>query len=163
MNTIIGISIPIFTKLHVIISLVAIFTGFFFVKRMLENKTLNFWNTIFLITTVLTTATGFMFPLSGLTPAVITGIISTVILLIALFSLYVKHLQGPWRKTYIITALMAFYLNSFVAVVQSFQKIPALHELAPTQTEPPFAIAQFLVLVLFMVAGIFSVKRFKAI
>ena len=115
---------------------------------------------MFLATTLLTTLTGFLFPISGFTPALGVGILSTVILVIALAALYVFHLAGAWRPIYVITAVLALYLNSFVGVVQAFQKVAVLQPLAPTQSEPPFLIAQGLLLGLFVVLGAIATVRF---
>jgi hypothetical protein len=102
-----------------------------------------------------------MFPINGLTPAIAFGAISIVILAIAVMALYVKRLSGAWRWIYVTTALAALYLNIFVLIVQSFQKVPALQKLAPTQSEPPFLIAQGLVLIAFLILGTLAVRRFR--
>jgi hypothetical protein len=119
------------------------------------------WNTLFLVTTLLTTITGFMFPISAMTPALITGGISSLVLVTALCAIYVFKLGGRWRATYVITALMALWLNSFVGIVQTFQKIGFFNSLAPTQSEPPFLVAQLLLLVLFVALGFLAVRRFR--
>jgi hypothetical protein len=139
---------------------VAIFSGFVAVYGMLTASRLDWWTTLFLVTTVLTSVTGFMFPLSGLTPAVIFGIISIVVLAIALAALYVFRLGGAWRWIYIVTALVALYLNSFVGVVQAFQKLAFLQPLAPTQSEAPFAVAQLALLALMLWLGYRAVRTF---
>ena len=110
---------------------------------------------------LLTNFTGFLFPISGFTPALPVGVLSTVILAIALLALYGFRLAGAWRPIYVITAIAALYLNVFVAVVQAFQKLGPLQELAPTQSEPPFLAAQGLVLVLFVIAGFIALQRFS--
>jgi hypothetical protein len=102
-----------------------------------------------------------MFPINGLTPAIVFGVISIVILAIALMALYVKHLSGAWRWIYVTAALAALYLNVFVLIVQSFQKVPALQKLAPTQSEPPFLIAQGVTLIAFLVLGTLAARRFR--
>jgi hypothetical protein len=157
---ILGMSLATFTTVHVIISLIAIVTGIIVVIAMVGGNRTAAWTVLFLLTTILTSVTGFLFPLSGLTPAVIFGIISLLTLAIALFALYGKHLVGAWRWIYVVTALLALYLNVFVLVVQSFQKLSLLQPLAPTQSEPPFAIAQIVVLAAFVVLGWLAVKRF---
>jgi hypothetical protein len=157
---ILGMSLATFTTVHVIISLIAIVTGIFVVIAMVGGSNSAAWTALFLLTTILTSVTGFLFPLSGLTPAVIFGILSLVTLAIALFALYGRHLAGAWRWIYVVTAVFALYLNMFVLVVQSFQKLSFLQPLAPTQSEPPFAIAQIVVLVVFVVLGWLAVKRF---
>jgi hypothetical protein len=153
-------SLSTFTTVHVIISLIGIVSGFVVVYGMLNGSRLGGWNTLFLVTTILTSVTGFLFPLSGLTPAVIFGIISLIVLAVALAALYVFHLGGAWRWIYVVTALFALYLNSFVGVVQSFQKLAFLRPLAPTQSEPPFAIAQLILLALMLWLGYRAVKAF---
>jgi hypothetical protein len=127
---------------------------------MFSGNRMSGMTALFLLTTVLTSVTGFLFPISGFTPAIGTGIISLVALAFALLGLYVFHLAGAWRWIYVVTAVIALYLNVFVLVVQSFQKLAFLQRLAPTQSEPPFAIAQGIVLLLFIVAGVVAVRRF---
>ena len=146
--------------MHVIISLVAIAAGLVVVFGMLGNKRLPGWTALFLLTTILTSATGFMFPFDKLLPSHITGIISLVVLAIALLALYVFRLSGGWRWIYVVAALAALYLNVFVAVVQSFLKVSFLTPLAPTQSEPPFLIAQLVALAIFAVLGFLAVRRF---
>ena len=150
-----------FTLIHVLISLVGIASGLVVACGMLNSKRLDGWTAVFLTTTVLTSVTGFFFPFHGVTPAIVTGIISLAVLAPAIYARYVRHLAGGWRKTYVITALLSPYLNAFVLIVQSFQKIPALKDLAPTQSEPPFKIAQLVVLILFIALGIAAAIRFR--
>lgn len=157
---IIGLSTATFTLLHVIISLIGIFTGLAVVAGLWSGKRSGSWTGVFLLTTVLTDITGFMFPEPGLDPARVVGIISLVILAIAIIAFYVYHVAGAWRWIYVTTALISLYLNCFVAVVQSFQKIPALHALAPKGNEPPFAVAQGALLLIFIGIGVISVRRF---
>ena len=147
--------------IHVIISLIAIATGFMAVFQMIANKPLGIWNTIFLWTTIATSVTGFGFPITGITPGIVVGIISLVILAVALFALYAQHLAGPWRWIYVITAIVALWFNVFVLIVQSFMKISVLKALAPTQSEPPFQIAQGAALVLFVVLAMLAVRQFR--
>src|SRR4051812_20241137 len=151
---VLGMSLSTFTLVHVIISLVGIASGIVVVLGMLSGNRMPSVTALFLATTVLTSATGFLFPFTTLLPSHITGIISLVILAIALFALYGQHLVGAWRWIYVATAVAALYLNCFVGVVQSFLKINALRSLAPTQSEPPFLIAQLAVLALFIVLGV---------
>jgi len=158
---IIGLSIENFTILHVVISLVAIVSGLIVLVGMIGARRLPGWTALFLATTVLTSVTGFMFPISGLTPGIVFGLISLVVLAIALVALYVRQLSGAWRWIYVTTALIALYLNVFVLVVQSFQKVPALLKLAPTQSEPPFSATQSVVLVAFLVLGTLAARRFR--
>ena len=157
---ILGMSVAAFTLLHVVISLVGILAGAFALRGMIENKPLDFWAPLFLATTVLTSVTGFLFHFTSFGPPEIVGAISLVVLAIALVALYPSHLAGLWRPVYVVTAVLAFYLNVFVLVVQAFQKVGFLHALAPTGSEPPFAIAQGVVLVAFLVLGYLAVRRF---
>jgi phosphoglycerol transferase MdoB-like AlkP superfamily enzyme len=156
-----GLSIENFTILHVAISLIGIVSGLIVLFGMLRARRLPGWTALFLATTVLTSVTGFMFPINGLTPAIVVGVISIVILAIALMALYVKHLSGAWRRIYVTTALAALYFHVFVLIVQSFQKVPALQKLAPTQSEPPFSVTQGVVLVAFLVLGTMAARRFR--
>lgn len=156
-----GLSIENFTTLHVAISLVGIVSGLIVLAGMLRARSLSGWTALFLVTTILTSVTGFMFPISGLTPAIVVGLISIVILAIALMALYLKQLSGAWRWIYVVTAMMALYFNVFVLIVQAFQKVPALQKLAPTQSEPPFQIAQGVTLVAALILGTLAVWRFR--
>jgi hypothetical protein len=157
---VLGMSVQTFTVLHVIISLVGIGTGFVVVWGMLNANRLPVWTAVFLVTTVLTSVTGFFFPFEKLMPSHIVGAISLVVLAVSLFALYGFHLAGAWRWIYVVTAVVALYLNTFVLVVQMFLKIPPLTALAPTGSEPPFAVAQLLVLVAFIVLGVLAVRKF---
>jgi hypothetical protein len=156
-----GLSIENFTILHTAISLIAIASGLIVLAGMLRARRLPGWTAVFLVTTILTSVTGFMFPINGLTPAIVFGLISIVILVIALAALYLKHLSGAWRWIYVTTALVALYLNVFVLIVQSFQKLPALQKLAPTQSEPPFLIAQAVALTAFLILGAMAARKFR--
>ena len=156
-----GLSIENFTILHVSISLIAIVSGLVVLFGMLGARRLPSWTALFLVTTILTSVTGFMFPINGLTPAIVVGLMSIVILAIALMALYVKHLSGAWRWIYVTTALAALCFNVFVLIVQSFQKVPALQKLAPTQSEPPFSVTQGVVLVALLVLGTMAARRFR--
>jgi hypothetical protein len=155
-----GLSLPTFTLLHVAISLTGIFSGFVVLYGMVRGKRCAGWTAIFLATTVLTSVTGFLFPMTKLLPSHITGIISLVVLAIAIAARYGFLLQGAWRWVYVVTALIALYLNVFVGVIQSFQKLSFLQPLAPTQSEPSFLVAQLAVLVLFVAVGWVSLRRF---
>jgi hypothetical protein len=156
---ILGLSVATFTLVHVIISLIGIATGLIVLLAMLGNR-VSVWTSTFLATTVLTSATGFLFHSKAIGPPHIVGALSLVILLFSLLAFYKFHLAGRWRAVYVVTATLALYLNVFVAVVQSFLKIPALNRLAPLGNEPPFAISQGLVLVLFVVLGWLALKKF---
>lgn len=156
-----GMSVATFTVVHVVISLIAIVAGAVACARMLEGRRLDAWNSVFLLCTILTTVTGFLFPITAFTPAIGVGIVSSVALAIALFALYVGRLNGASRWIYIASALFAFYLNVFVLVVQSFQKIGFLNRFAPTGSEPPFAVVQGIVLLGFILLGFMVLKRFR--
>lgn len=157
---ILGMSIATFTTVHVVISLIGIATGLLVLAGMLSSNRLSLWTAVFLITTVLTSVTGFLFPSSGFTPAQGFGYLSLLLLAIALAALYVFHLTGAWRWIYVATAVTALYLNCFVLIVQMFQKLPTLNALAPNQSEPPFQIAQGLLLLAFIVLGVLAARRF---
>jgi hypothetical protein len=158
---ILGLSIENFTTLHVAISLVAIASGLVVLVGMLRARRLPGWTALFLLTTVLTSVTGFMFPISGFTPAIGVGVVSMVTLAVALAALYVKRLDRFWRWVYVTTALAALYFNVFVLIAQSFQKVPGLRTLAPTQSEPPFLIAQVAALIAFLVLGAMATRKFR--
>ncbi|HEX5863673.1 MAG TPA: hypothetical protein VF014_05340 [Casimicrobiaceae bacterium] len=158
---IMGMSISTFTLVHVVLSLVGILAGLVVVFGMFSSKKLDGWTALFLATTVLTSVTGFFFPFDKILPSHIVGIVSLVVLAIAIVALYALHLAGPWRWLYVVSAVLALYLNVFVGVVQAFQKLPLLAPLAPTQAEPPFLIAQAVVLVIFIVLGVVAVRSFR--
>jgi hypothetical protein len=151
----------IYTIIHVLISLVGIFTGLIVLFGMLAGKRLDGWTRWFLITTVATSVTGFFFPFHGFTPAIGVGIISLLLLAVAIYARYRRQLAGHWRWIYVVGAVIALYFNVFVGVVQSFEKIPALTAMAPTQAEPPFKLTQLVVLALFIVLGIIAAIRFR--
>jgi hypothetical protein len=158
---ILGMSTSTFTLLHVLISLAGIGSGLIVIYGMLSGKRLDGWTAVFLTTTVLTSVTGFMFPVEQILPSHKIGIISLVALALAIVGRYAFHLAGGWRRTYVICAVLALYLNCFVAVVQSFLRIPALKALAPTQKEPPFLVAQVLVLAIFVALMALATRRFS--
>jgi hypothetical protein len=151
----------IYTIVHVLISLVGIFTGLIVLFGMLAGNRLDGWTKWFLITTVATSVTGFFFPFHGFTPAIALGIMSLIVLALAIFARYPRQLAGHWRWIYVVGAVIALYFNVFVGIVQSFEKIPALKAIAPTQTEQPFKLTQLLVLALFIVFAIAAVIRFR--
>jgi hypothetical protein len=158
---ILGMSVGAFTLLHVIITLVAIGSGLIVVGGMFASHRLPGTTALFLFTTALTSVTGFLFPIHGFTPALGVGIIACVILAVALFALYKEHLAGAWRWIYVITAIASLYLNVFVLIAQSFMKVAALNALAPTQSEPPFAITQAVVLMIFILTGLIALVKFR--
>jgi hypothetical protein len=156
-----GLSITTFTLVHVVISLIAILSGFVVLKGLLASRHFPGWTALFLAFTAATSLTGFMFPFSGMTPAIITGIVATLVFIPTAAALYLFRLQGAWRWIYTCGAVLSLYLNVFVLIVQSFQKIPTLNVFAPTGSEPPFAITQAIVLVAFVALGLLGVRRFR--
>jgi len=157
---ILGMSTAAFTQFHVLLSLVGIASGLIVAFAMLGAKQLPLLTAIFLLTTVATSATGFMFHFTSFGPPEIVGVISLGVLAAAILALYSFKLAGSWRWIYAAAAVCALYLNVFVGVVQTFQKVPFFHALAPTQTEPPFAVAQGAVLIAFIALGAAAAKKF---
>jgi hypothetical protein len=160
---VLGMSLSAFTLLHVIISLIAIVSGFIVMFGLLGSNRMSGMTALFLATTILTSATGFLFPFTQLLPSHMIGILSLVLLAVACIALYGMRLSGMWRWIYVVTAILSLYLNVFVLVVQSFLKVPVLHALAPSvpPAEPPFAVAQGVVLLFFIIVIIGAVKRFR--
>ncbi len=158
---ILEMSTETYTLIHVVISLGGIASGFVVLWGMLGSRRLDGWNALFLVTTVATSMSGFGFPFDHLLPSHRVGILSLAVLALAIVARYPLHLMGPWRWIYVVTAMIAQYFNVFVLVVQSFEKVPVLRAIAPTQSEPPFAIAQGIVLVLFILAIILAVRKFR--
>lgn len=158
-----SVGLSIFTLLHVLLSLVGIVAGLFVSYGLLTAKRLDRWTAVFLWTTLLTSATGFMFPVHKFMPSHVFGIISILVLALAFRARYKFHLAGGWRRTYVISAMIAFYLNVFVLVAQLFMKVPALHVLAPTQSEGPFKLTQLVVLVTFVVLSVLATIRFRVV
>lgn len=155
-----GLPTPVFLNLHVILSLIGIASGLVVLAGLLTGRRFPLLTALFLATTILTSVTGFPLPPFGFDPPRVVGILSLILLAAAVLGLYVFNLSGAWRWVYVATAVAALYLNVFVAVVQSFQKLPFLNPLAPTQSEPPFIIAQLVVLAIFVGLGILAVFRF---
>lgn len=145
---------------HVVLSLIGIVSGLVVFYGLLFDKLFGGWTAAFLLTTILTSLTGFLLPPFALDPPRVLGLISLALLTVAVAGVYVFRLAGAWRLLYVVTATMALYLNSFVGVIQAFQKLPFLAPLAPTQSEPPFVIAQVVVLVAFIALGAVAVVRF---
>jgi hypothetical protein len=160
---VLGMSLATFTLVHVIISLIAIAAGFVVLSGLLGSNRMAGMTALFLLTTILTNATGFLFPFEKLLPSHIIALLSLVLLAIACIALYGMKLSGAWRWIYVVTALLSLYFNVFVLVIQSFLKIPALTALAPGNPPagPVFAVAQGVVLVFFIVVIIGSVRRFR--
>jgi hypothetical protein len=165
---ILGMTLATYTLVHVIITLIAIATGLVVLLGMLGSHRLSGWTAIFLLTTVLTSVTGFLFPIHGFTPALGVGVISMVLLVIALFALYGKHLTGAWRWIYVVTAVTSLWFNIFVLIVQSFEKVKLLNPLAP-QVGPPFpepvnthfVIAQAAGLIIVFGLGLIAIFKFR--
>ena len=157
---ILGMSISTFTLVHTVLSLIGIASGIIVLLGMLGAKRLGGWTMLFLATTVLTCVSGFFFPSDHVLPSHIVGIITLVALAAAVLAIYTYRLAGSWRWIYVIGAVVALYLNVFVGVVQAFLKLPFLQPLAPTQSEPPFLIAQLVVMAIFIVLCFLAVRRF---
>jgi hypothetical protein len=154
-------SLESYTILHTLISLIGIASGFVVLYGLLTAQRLDRWTQVFLITTVLTSVTGYGFPFEHLLPSHIIGAISLVVLTVTILARYTYRMTGAWRWIYVVGATIALYLNTFVLVFQTFLKVPFFKALAPTQSEPPFAIAQGIVLLLFIVLGVLAVRRFR--
>jgi hypothetical protein len=160
---ILGLSTAAFTMLHVIVSLVGIGAGLIAVFGLINNRLLRGWTALFLVTTVLTSVTGFLFPIKGVTPGIVVGVLSMIVLLLAIIALYSRKLAGAWRGTYVINACLALYFNVFVLFAQLFAKVPALKAIAPTPSSPVFGVTQLVVMAAFVVVTVLAFKRFKAI
>ncbi len=155
---ILGMAPFLFT--HVLLSLIGIGSGLIVLYGLLSSDRMDGWTLLFLLTTTATTLTGFFLPFTTITPAVMLGIISTIVLIPTLAARYIFGMVGMWRWIYTGGAVLALYFNCFVLVVQSFLKVPPLHALAPSGSEPPFAIAQGVVLLFFAVTGVMALRRF---
>lgn len=142
------------TIFHVVLSLVAIGSGFVVAYGLLTSKLSSSVTKLFLITMAATSITGFFFPFHGFTPGQAVGVLSLIVLLFAFLAIYRYHLAGGWRRTFTISAVLALYLNVFVLIVQLFRKVPALMALAPTQSEPPFQVTQLAALLICVAIGI---------
>jgi hypothetical protein len=147
-------------QIHVVLSLIGILTGLVVLYGLLTGMSLGGWTAIFLATTILTSVTGFPLPPFGFDPPRAVGVISLVLLALAVAALYAFRLAAAWRWIYVGSAVAALYLNVFVAVAQSFQKLQPLHSLAPTGSEPPFLVSQLVVLVAFIALGVVAARRF---
>jgi hypothetical protein len=155
-----GMTLSTFTLFHVVLSLVGIATGFIVVYGLMTGKRLDAWTATFLLFTVLTSLTGFLFPFTHLLPSHVVGILSLLMLAVAIVARYPRRLEGAWRRIYVICAMVALYLNCFVLIAQMFLKLPALHALAPKGNEPPFLIAQLALLAIFVWLTIVAARRF---
>jgi len=152
-----------FTFIHVLLSLIGIAAGLVVVRALLASNLSKAWTTTFLVGTAATSLTGFLFPFHGVTPAILLGVLSLIVLAAAVAGRYVFHLTGPWRWIYAAGSVTALYFNVFVLIVQAFEKLPALHALAPTTppSGPAFSVVQGLTLVVFVVMGVLAVRRFR--
>jgi hypothetical protein len=157
---ILGMSLSVFTTVHVALSLIGIGAGLIAIVGLTGGKLLQAVTALFLATTVLTNLTGFLFPFSGFTPGIILGILSMIVLILAIVAIYAKKLEGAWRGTYVISASLALYFNVFVLFAQLFAKVPALKALAPTQASHAFGATQLVVLLVFIVLTTLAFKRF---
>ena len=157
---VLGMSLHVFTVVHTLITVVELVAGALVLLKLMQGE-LSGLTGLFLITAALTSLTGFLFPFHGITPGIKLGVITLLSTGVAAFALYSFNLLGGWRRTFVISVVITLYFDAFVAVVQSFEKIPALHALAPTGKELPFAIAQGVVLLIFLYMGFLSVKRFR--
>ena len=155
-----GMTLSTFTLFHVVLSLVGIATGLIVVYGLMTGKRFDGWTATFLLFTVLTSLTGFLFPFTHLLPSHVVGILSLLMLAVAIIARYPRRLEGAWRRIYVICAMVALYLNCFVLVVQMFLKVPALHALAPKGNEPPFLVAQLALLAIFVWLTIVAARRF---
>ena len=158
-----GLSLSTVTTVHVVISLIGIASGLVVLFGLIKSQSMPGMTALFLLSTILTSATGFMFPFGQLLPSHVIAIVSLILLAIACVALYSMKLSGVWRSIYVVTAMTSLYLNVFVLVIQSFMKIAPLHALAPSvpPSEPPFAVVQGLVLVLFIAAIVAAARRFR--
>jgi len=154
--------LSLFTLIHVVISVLGIVAGLVVAGGLAAGARLDGWTGLFLAATILTSASGFGFPFTKLLPSHVVGALSLVVLAICVAARYWKQLQGNWRTTYVVTAVVALYLNVFVLVVQLFVKTPALVQLAPTQQEAPFAVTHALVFVVFIWIGQAALRGFRA-
>jgi hypothetical protein len=150
-------------QFHVAISLVGILSGLVMVYGLLLGRNFRTAIAVFLVTTILTSLTGFPLPPFGFDPPRAVGVLSLILLIGAVAAYYGFRLAGAWRRIFVACAVAALYFNVFVLVAQGFMKVPALHALAPTGSEPPFAIVQGIVLLIFIALGIAAALKFRPI
>jgi hypothetical protein len=155
-----GIPTHLFLQIHVAISLIALVAGLIALIGWLTGNVSRGWTALFFVTIILTSVTGFPLPPFGLDPPRMVGILSLILLAIAVLAIYVFKVGGAWRWIFLVTAIAALYLDAFVGVIQAFAKLPFLHELAPNGSEPPFVIVQVVVLAIFVVLGFLALRRF---
>jgi len=157
---ILGLSLAQFTFLHVALSLIGIGAGFFVMFGLLKSIELRLLTALFFLSTIGTSLTGFLFPNKTVTPGIVLGVLSMIVLILALFAQYGKKLAGVWRGVYVVSVCLAFYFNMFVLVAQAFAKVPALKAAAPTMASPAFGLAQLALLLIFVLLTIRAVKRY---
>ena len=160
---VLGMSLHAFTQFHVAISVAGIVAGLVVVLGMLGSQRLNAVTLLFLVTTTLTSLTGFLFPYHGITPGIVIGVLSLIVLLLAALARYSFHYAGRWRATYVVSSIVALWFNVFVFIVQSFEKVPFLHALDPTASGTPFKITQLVVLLAFVVLAIRALRKFQPV
>jgi hypothetical protein len=153
-------ALTLLTLVHVAISLAGIASGFVVLYGFLVSPRLSRWTGTFLATTVATSVTGFLFPVDHVTPGHVIGVLSLIVLGVALYALHAGHLTGVWNAAFVVSSVVSQYLNFFVLVVQLFMKVAVLRELAPTQSELPFVATQLLVLATFVALGVVAVRQF---
>jgi hypothetical protein len=158
---ILGLSLSTFTFLHVLVSLIGIGSGFVVVLGLISGNRLPRWTALFLVTTALTSLSGFLFPNKTITPGIVLGVLSLISLLLAAIALYGGHLSGAWRGTYVIDAALSLYFNFFVLIAQLFNKVPALKAIAPSPAAPAFGITQLIVMAIFAALTILALKKFR--
>jgi hypothetical protein len=160
---ILGLSLAQFTFLHVALSLIGIGAGFFVMFGLLKSIELRLLTALFFLSTIGTSLTGFLFPNKTVTPGIVLGVLSMIVLILALFAQHGKKLAGVWRGVYVVSVCLAFYFNMFVLVAQAFAKVPALKAAAPTMASPAFGLAQLALLLIFVLLTIRAVKRYRPV
>jgi len=161
MPTILGLSLPAFTTFHVALSVIGIAAGLVLVRGFLGSHPMNAVTMLFLVTTALTSLTGFLFPFHGVTPGIVIGVLSLILLLAAVVARYAFHVAGAWRWIYVASSITALWFNVFIFVVQSFEKVPFLHALDPTASGLPFKFTQLAMLLIFAWLGVRSVRSYR--
>ena len=146
---------------HVAVSVLAIVTGLVLVAGLLSARLPAGLTAVFLVTSAATSLTGYLFHRSQVLPSHIVGAIALLVLAVTALALYRHQLRGGWRVVGVWGLVLSLYFNVFVLVAQAFLKVPSLHALAPHGSEPPFAIAQAVVLLLFAIAGVAAMRRFR--
>jgi hypothetical protein len=160
---ILGLSLAQFTFIHVALSFIGIGAGFFVMLELLTSRPLRILTALFFLSTIGTSLTGFLFPNKTVTPGIVLGVLSMIVLVLALFARHAKKLVGPWRGTYVISVCLAFYFNFFVLVAQTFARVPALKHVAPTMSSPVFGLAQLVLLFIFVLLTIRAVKKYRPV